>query len=138
MGEPRRPLESTSTIIHVHQNPRLLESTSTRIHVYQNPRPLESTSTRIHVHQNLPFSTNAVIRSIESYQRPSKTARVCAHALTTKTPNYLSTSFSIFPFSSLYNVLFLARAIYSQIQIEFILFLRIFLKASSRPYITLR
>ena len=86
--------------------------TSTRIHVYQNPRLPESTSTRIHVHQNPPFSTNAVTRSIESYRRPSKTARARAHASTTKTPNYLSTSFSIFPFSSLYNILFLARAIY--------------------------
>ena len=111
--------------------------TSTIIHIYQNLYLLESISTRIHVHQNLLFSTNAVIRSIESYRRPSKTTCVRAHALTTKTPDYLSTSFSVFPFSSLHNVLFLVRAIYPQIQIEFILFLRIFLKASSRPYIRL-
>ena len=75
---------------------------STRIHVYQNPRLPESTPTRIHVHYNLLFSTNAVTRSIESYRRPSKTACVCAYALTTKTPNYLFTSFSVYSFSLLY------------------------------------
>ena len=39
-------------------------------------------------------------------------------------------------FSSLRNVLYSIRAIYPQIQIEFILFLRIFPKASLRPYNT--
>ena len=86
----------------VYQNPHPLESTSTRIYVHQNPHLLESTPTRIHVHHNLPFSTNAVIRSIESYRRPSKTACVRAHASTTKTPDYLFTSFSIYSFSLLY------------------------------------
>ena len=134
MGKPRRLLESISTRIYVYQNPHLLESTSTRIYNYQNLRLLESTPTRIYVYYNLPFSTNAVIRLIESYRRPLKTACVYTHAPTTKTPNYLFTSFSIFLFSSLRNVLFLARAIYPQIQIEFISFLRIFPEVSSRPY----
>ena len=95
-----RLLESMSTRIYVYQNPRLLESTSTRIHVYQNPRPLESTSTRIHAHQNPRplFSTNAITRSIESYQRPSKTACVRTHVSTTKTSNYLFISLSYIPF----------------------------------------
>ena len=97
MGKPQRLLESMSTIIHVYQNLYLLESTSTRIHAYQN----------------LPFSTNAVIRLTKSYRRPSKTAYVYAHVLTTKTPNYLFTSFSIYSFSLLYATSYSQQELYT-------------------------
>ena len=113
MGKPQRLPESISTRIHVYQNPRLLESTSTRIHVYQNPRLLESTPTRIHVYHNLLFSTNAIIRLIESYRRPSKTACVYTYASTTKTPDYLFTSFSIYSFSLLYITSYSQQELYT-------------------------
>ena len=113
MGKPQRLLESTSTRIYVYQNLYLLESTSTRIYVYQNPYLPESTPTRIHVHYNPLFSTNAVTRSIESYQRPSKTAYVRTHVSTTKTPNYLFTSFSMYSFSLLYATSYSQQELYT-------------------------
>ena len=62
-----------------------------------------------------------------------KSAWARAHASAAKTTN-IQLQVSYVPFSSSRNVLYSARAIYPQIQIEFILFLRIFPEASSRPH----
>ena len=108
-----RLLESISTRIYAYQNLYLLESTSTRIYTYQNLRLLESITTRIYVYHNLLFSTNAVIRLIKSCQRPLKTTYIRAHILTTKTPNYLFTSFSIYSFSLLYIISYSQQELYT-------------------------
>ena len=70
---------------------------------------------------------------MEFGQNLLKSTQACAHVSAAKTLN-IQLQVSYIPFSSLRNVLYSARAIYPQIQIEFILFLQIFPEASSRPH----